>query len=221
MNYRYNGDDKDKDIYDPDGAKNKFGAGSVLKWIIYSVCIFIAASVIFRLITTGPPGELKNYIIKSESVAGAYAKSGNDLIIYKIDVRSSFALGDALFIDNVYYIEAAENLQLTLRLKTSRFPDLKGETPFRPLLTLGLDDEREVIRPSVCYPTGKPENKYRYFSYSFDGVKINYAKSILELFIFLENEENFPDEEYAAAKFMIFNINMPKSKVPAKNFDLG
>jgi len=219
MNYRYNGEQND--MGEPEDKK-KFGVGSVLKWIVYSVCIFFAATLIFRLITTKTPGELKNYLIKTESVNSAYAKQKNELTIYKIDVRSAFALGDALYIESVYYIEAAENLQITLRLNNARLPELSGGTPFRPLLSVGeAEDEPEKTEHKDVYSIGKTADRYRYFVYSFEGVKIDYAKSIVELYIFFESEENYPDTEYAAAKFMIFNINMPKSKVKTKIFDFG
>ena len=219
MNYRYNGDQNDTG--EPENKK-KFGVGSVLKWIVYSVCVFIAAAVIFRLITTKTPGELKNYIIKTESVNAAYAKQKNELTIYKIDVRSAFALGDALYIENVYYIEAAENLQITLRLNNTRLPELRGGAPFLPLLSVGeAENEPEKTEPKDSRSVGKTTDRYRYFVYCFEDVKIDYAKSIVELFIFFGDEENYPDIEYAAAKFMIFNINMPKSKVKTKIFDFG
>jgi len=206
---------------EPDDKK-KFGVGSVLKWIVYSVCIFFAATLIFRLISTKTPGELKNYIIKTESVNAAYAKQKNELAIYKIDVRNSFALGDALYIESAYYIEDAENLQITLRFNNARLPQLSGDSPFLPLLSVGMaEDEPEQTEHKDIHTTGKTTDRYRYFVYSFEGVKIDYAKSIVELFIFLEGEENYPDADYAAAKFMIFNINMPKSKVKTKIFDLG
>ena len=227
MDYRY--DEDRKKIYDPDENKKKFGAGTVLRWIIYSVCIFTIAAVAFRLVTTGPPGELKNYIIKSESVKKAREESGNGLTVYKIDVRNSFSLGDALYIESVYYIESAENLQVTLRLRNGRFEELGGESPFWPLLSVGIrETERDentgpavTAEPSDEYSVGKTSDRYRYFVYSFDGVKIDYVNSVIRLYIFIEGDAGFPDEGYSIARFTIFDINMPKSKAPAKNFGLG
>ena len=73
--------------------------------------------------------------------------------------------------------------------------------------------------PSDEAAFGKDTGRYRYFVYSFSGVEIDYANSTVELYIFLADEEYFPDEEYAVARFAIFDINMPKEKISAKNFD--
>ena len=209
--------------------------------------------MIFRIITTGTPAELKNYIVKNASVEKAYSEFKNDLAIYEIDIRIPFAIGDALFVDNIYYIEKAENLQLTLRFKTNRTDNIvhlhpefldSSEYPFKFCLKVSdtstttseaADDDSEVdltgadwnyvILETVDEHTvGKVTDKYRYFVVSFDDVKINYANTKVELYMFAnspnrDGEFDFTeDEKKVLARFTVFDVNTPKSKVQAKKF---
>jgi len=171
-------------------------------------------------------------MIKTESAEKTYAALKEDFIIYKIKVRDFFAVGDAVFISDVYYLESAKSLQLTVRIKNNDIKQILGEsvqkTPFKLFLSVftkeGQDEKGAVcgnsarIDPSDKNAFGNDESRYRYFVYSFENVEIDYANSTVELYIFPGDEENFPNEEYAMARFTIFDINMPKEKLPAKKF---
>ena len=233
-NYRYNSNqdqDEDRELIREENKK-KSKIGRILKWTVYSVCIFIFTAVIFRLITTGAPGELQNFIVKSESVQKAYSEFKDDLKIFKIDIRVPFAVGDSLFVNNVYYIEKAENLQLTLRLKNSRFQDLTGDAPFKAILTVFTAEEEDedgviygtttvIMEPSGSQSFGKIADNYRYFVYSFDEVKIDYANTRIDMYIFYADDENFPNEDSALTRYTVFDSMTPKSKMQAKKFKLG
>ena len=236
-----------------DPVKKKSMFPKILKWTIYLTCLLILVIVVYRLISTGTPKELDHYIIRSPKIEDAYKNLKNDFKIYEIEVRSAFAMGDAMFIEKVYYLESAENLQITVRCKNLKLAQLilselgtvgdqtRSNNPTSPLkmhlkhsvtADVGETDETEetleddtvqdyVILETVNAMTfGKSEDRYKYFVLSFDGVKIDYVKSTVRLYIFLADEENFPDEEAAIARFTIFDINTPKTKVQAKKFIL-
>lgn len=269
-NNRNKYDDNDREVIHDDEGNKKSGAGRIIRWIIYSVCIFLITIVIFRVISTGTPGELQNYIIKSESVEKAYSEFKDELLIYKISMRNTFAVGDAFYIDSVYYIEDAENLQLTLRFKTNRsdrfgelYPEFSdsSEFPFKLYLKVSytntninagsetdIESEEEkqeetdeetfdltganwkydVFETGDEQAFGKVTDKYRYFVVSFDGVKIDYANTKVELYLFIDGLNNPGENDdfakvagKALAQMTVFDINTPKSKVQAKKFDLG
>ena len=220
----------------------------IFKWIVYSVALVIIGIVAARLIATSTPGELKNYIISSNKIERAYnisVDAKDEFKIYQIKLRSPFGLGDNLFINNVYYLENAENLQLTLRCKNSRFENLSGSF-FKVYLkvtdTSGvfeIDVETGELNEapenaskawhSVILETvnqdifGKNSNRYMYFVYSFDDVKINYADTKVELYVFDNSSGDITefDEDKALARFTLFDVNMPKLKINAKKFKLG
>ncbi|MCL2095875.1 MAG: hypothetical protein FWH10_03110 [Oscillospiraceae bacterium] len=211
--------------------KRGITAGTVMRWIIYLICVIILGSVIFRTVSMRAPGELKNYIIGSESVANAYIELGESLGVYKISVRNPFSGGDALFADNIYYIERAENLQLTLRFKTSRLDggNLNVSTPFRAVLKVSGDDsDSEDLFGAVDIKSfGRETARYRYFVYAFDNIKIDYANTKIELYIYLESDidtDRNPDEIYGeispVGRFTLFDVNMPKSEVRVKDLNI-
>ena len=216
INYQH---ERDRgDAYAEEKPKKKFGMGAVFRWMIYSVCIFLLIVVVYRSVSMGTPGELKNYIVKTGPVASAHAKYGDDLIIYRINIRNAFGLRDVLFLDDVYYLESAETLQLTLRVKNSGLA-LVYPFEFRLKVSGAAPEDYIVLNPLAYSSFGVDTDRYSYFLASFDGVEIDYANSTVELYIFPRGEEYFPDEEYAIARFTIFDINMPKEKIPAKKFD--
>jgi len=163
-------------------------------------------------------------------------------------------MGDALFVDNIYYLESAENLQLTLRCKNSKiglmYLDHLGTvgivdsadsemSPFKFYLKVSsvntdadakIDetDENNTSPDYILLETvnessfGKDKDRYRYFVLSFDDVKIEYAKSKVELYVLkysIDGETVF-DENESVGRFTLFDINMPKTKIQAKKFKL-
>lgn len=215
---------------------------------MYSVCLLIIAVVIFRMVSTGEPGELKNYIIKSDKIEKAYKELKENFKMYQIKIRDTFAMGDALFVDNIYYLESAENMQLTLRFKNSRLEEMFGYSPdgdnaissrpsfFRYYLKVssvnpnaGDIESSNYILDYVILETvnensfGKDTDRYSYYVLSFDDVKIEYATTKVELYVVKNNivgETVFDEDDYSA-RFTLFDVNMPKTKVQAKKFDLG
>jgi hypothetical protein len=174
----------------------------------------------------GTPKELENFIIKSDPIEKAYAARKDDFVIYEIKVRDFFAIGDALFIDSVYYFESAETLQFTLRCKNSALERITNgsDDPFRLTLNVFTEEAEEgkaaeAAEPSAMQSLNKAGDRYVYFVYSFGGVKIDYAKSKAELYIFFAEEENYPDTDYSADRFTLFDINTQKEKIPAKKFN--
>ena len=215
------------------------------KWIVYAVAALIIIVVAYRLIDTGMPNDLKNYIIKSDKIEKAYANLKADFKIYKIDVRNSFSMGDALFVDNVYYLESVENFQLTLRCKNSKLEQMFEDNPaypFRYYLKVSsvnndlvsdsidstVDEETDyildyvILQPMAENTFGK-EGRYRYFVLSFDDVQIAYAKTKVELYVTRNKTDGnyeFDEDDYVG-RFTLFDINMPKSKIQAKKFWSG
>ena len=172
------------------------------KWIVYSVALMIIIIVIYRLISTSTPNELKNYLIKNDRIENAYLNLQDDFVIYKIDIRGAFSMGDAMFADSIYYLESAENFQLTLRCKNKdvmRRVKNYGESfetseIFKIYLKVSLvdvggggsgggedgDEEGDggvydlysIIEPSDVKVFGKYDDRYKYFVMSFDNVII-------------------------------------------------
>ena len=216
------------------------------KWIVYAVAVLIIIVVIYRLIDTGMPKDLKNYLVKSDKIEIAYNNLKDDFKIYKIDVRNAFSLGDALFVDNIYYLESVENFQLTLRCKNSKLELMFEDNPnypFRYYLKVSLvnndaqhpeniqnienentEEDNYILDYVILEPVGEntfgKEGRYRYFILSFDDVKIAYAKTKVELYVARNKPDGNPefDEDDYVGRFTLFDINMPKNKIQAKKF---
>lgn len=62
--------------------------------------------------------------------------------------------------------------------------------------------------------------RYEYIRISFDGVKIDYTNSKVELFILPEYMTVDYDPEKFLVRFIVFDLLTPKSKEKIKNFDL-
>ena len=212
----------------------------IFKWIVYSVSLIVILITIYRFASMGIPTELKNYILASAKTEQAYAELKDDFLMYKFDILNAFGMGDAFHADSVYYLESVQNLQLTLRCKAGRFSDLFGSLPERDLIRpfkaylkiseISGDDESESdANPDVVLESideakfgkfGKNGDSYVYFVYSFDDVAVDYTKTKLELYVFdntSETEALFDEDEYLA-RFTLFDVNMPKTKVQMKKF---
>jgi len=184
--------------------------------------------VAFRLISTGLPGELKNYIIKSGGIEKAYAASTeakSEFKIYKFELRDPFALGDALYLESALYFENAENLQFTLRCKGSGLREMGLDKPFaRFYLKVypdfsEIDPEYIILRFNAL--ESHPKGRYEYLALSFDGVKIDYAKTKVEMYLLGDGAFEEFNENETLARFTLFDVNMTKKKMAAKKFKLG
>jgi hypothetical protein len=199
----------------------------VFRWITYTISILVILITIYRCATIGMPSELKNYIIGSQKIEQAYAELKDDFAMYDVEMRNPFGAGDALFVGNVHYLESTETMQLTLRCKTSRFPQLLGSdesapAPFGAYLKISSTSEGEdadyVILDSAREAGfGKNKDNYVYFMHSFDDVAIDYANSKIELYVFKAASAAF-DEDEALARITLFDVNMKKTKVQLKDF---
>ena len=212
--------------------KKKSWMFRIFKWIVYSVSMLVIVISIYRCASTGMPAELKNYIAGNQKIEQAYAELKDDFVMYSLDIRNPFALGDAFFAENVYYLESAGNLQLTLRCKTSRLPYLFRSSeqavlarPFDAYLQISQTSESEdpgcfVFEPASEIKFGKNDDSYVYFVYSFDDVAIDYNKSKLEFYVFDSISGAFFDEDAYLARFTLFDVNMPKKKMQLKKFTI-
>lgn len=232
MDYRAN--ENDDEEYGGGNKKKKSSMFRAFKMIVYSVSIIVIVVTIYRVVSIGMPSELKNYLVGSQRIEQAHASQNDDFVMYSLGIRNAFGRGDAFFVDNVYYLESAETLQLTLRCKTSRFPVLFGSSgepvlaqPFEAYLkiseTSGGDElDYIVLETSDEVKFGKNNDRYVYFVYSFEDVAIDYANSKLELYVF-DNASAAAapfDEDRCLARFTLFDINMPKTKVQLKKFTI-
>ena len=266
MIFTQNRDDGENE-YAQSQNKNKNKIASVIfktfKWFIYAIGIFILGVVIYRFMSTATPSQLKNYIIQSDTIKNVYSDSisaKKDFLMYKFDQRDPFSLGDALFVENVYYLETAENLQLTMRSKNADVQGVFGSydiasydynipNPFKFYLkvtdTIPINETESetsntsntsstssadinsslnyvIIEPVNSSSFGETADRYKYFTVSFDGVKIDYANTKVELYVFINKTEGETvfDENNTLARFTIFDINMPKTKLNAENFKI-
>ena len=192
-------------------------------------------TIIYRIISTATPDELKNYIIKSDKIEKSYQDLKDNFKIYDINIREPFAIDDAMFADNVYYLESVGNMQLTLRCKNSSFEDLEDLSgAFKVYLKIYEIDVDSTVPIEEYVPPedyillettdektfGKNTDRYTYFVYSFDGLKIDYAKTKVELYIFKNSPGKIAEykEKDSIARITLFDVNMPKKRVPAKKF---
>jgi len=245
MDNQYNENHTDDYNEDKDKTKKKSWLRQFFKWTVYIIASLIVIITAYRLISTGMPKELKNYIIKTEKIEQAYSNLKDDFKIYKIKIRDTFSMGDALFADNIYYFENAESLQVTVRLKNSRLrelfedygednstaffvfylkvsyvnPDINSTSELEETPYILDFDILDVTNQSVL---GEPDDKYQYITMNFDDVKINYANTKVELYVFENSalDEIVFDEDEYDARFTLFDINMPKTKLNVKKFDL-
>jgi len=225
--------------YGEGAVKKRSAALKIIKWMIYLLCILILAVLIYRFVSTGLPKELKNYIIKNPEIEETYNKLKDKFKIYKMDIRNPFGWGDALFIENVYYLENAENLQFTMRCKTNRFEYFSDSInsassirAFGAYLKVseitGVDETSDaaqnyiVIEHNHSQQFGEFTDRYIYFVFNFDGVKIDFENSRVELYIFTNSFSDVApfDEDKALARFTIFDVTMSMTKMQAKKFNL-
>ena len=199
--------------------------------------VVILAVFIARLVSLNDPEEIKA-ILTDEKIESDIEKLGGDFLIYKITLRNAFSVQDAFFVNNVVYLESSRSLQMTLRCKKNRFADINevlkaGKEDYDSLLNLylrvtqksenGGDDITEIKEADKKY---RFENKnYEYIRVSFSGVNIDYVNSKAELFLYPKSADGAAvfesyNEEDIIAQFNIFDINMPKSKVNIKDFQL-
>ena len=153
----------------------------ILRWTVYLLCIIIIIIVIYRSVSIGTPKELENYIIITPAIEESYKNLKDKFTIYEIDLRNPFGWGDALFIAKLYYLENAENLQITLRCKTGRFEFLSDPfwvvSSIRPfgayakLSVISADGESEddsaqdhIIHSYASNMFGNYSDKYIYLS---------------------------------------------------------
>jgi len=200
--------------------------------------VLIICVIAYRLVSTSTPDNLKNYIVKNERIETAYTELKDDFLIYKLNIRSPFALGDTMFIDNVYYLESVGNLQFTVRCKNDVMEELISKynmqvlSPFKYYLkvsTVKVNDETAetteteeveildfvLLEDFTVNVFGENKDRYKYYTLSFDGVEIDYIKTKVEIYMFL-NTETEPveyDETKADARVTLFDINMPKDKI--------
>ena len=229
MNYQ--ADDDYDDGEDSGQKKKQPWLWRIFKWIVCALAAFIVAAVIYRSTSTNTPSELKNYLINSERIEKTYTQLKDDFKIYKIEVRNAFSNGDAFFVDSAYYLESAETLQAMLRCKTGRLRDVfdafsgnGSAAPLKVYLKLSEigDDEAGAaiyVQPANESAFGKNKDAYRYFVYSFEDIKIDDAKTKIEMYVF----ENIPeaaefDEEAYIARFTLLDVNMPKTKMKMNKF---
>ena len=216
-----------------------------VKWIIYLIILFIFIIVIVRLCASGDPKEYSPLLI-SEKTGTDIENLGDSYIIYNIDLRSPFAIGDALFVRDVVYLESSENFQLTLRCKKNRFDPilenlelteyndcngllklyLKITTRQEPTGDTGTAETTEDGTETIIVESNKnlhgvikSNSNYEYIRTDFDGVKIDYNKSKVQLYVFPANIE-YNEDEYLV-KITLFDVNMSKSKTKIKNFILS
>jgi len=212
-----------------------------LRWTVYIVCIFFIGIFAIRLFGTSHPGELKNYIIPNEKIKASYAELENDFKIHQLQIRDVFTLGDALFASNVYYLESADNLQLTIRCKNSSLNELNEryntdiEKPFGYYLKIYNDftnnqNDYIIITASNEEMFGKPSDRYSYIIVNFDGVEIDVdsADIKVELYLTLNKitepgaEDNIIlDEPDDIARFNLLDRTISLKKLRARDFDLG
>jgi len=225
---------------------NSFGIPKSVRWVICSLCMLAIVILIYRVISTGTPKEFQNYIIKNPKIDEMYKELQDNFTIYQINQNNAFALDGALFIENVYYFEEAENLQINIRFKNNSIQPLliNPESPFKAwlkVLTKYDDaewwsaDENKIVGTgwgdisSEEKIFGKSTDKYQYAVYSFDEVVIDYTNSKVELYLFINNMDGEIDinENDALARFVIFDgilrdgITTPISRVQSKNLKLG
>ena len=236
MDNQYN--ENYNDEFNRDKTQKKSWIAQCFRWIVCGVAILIVLIVIYRVISTGTPNELKNYIIKTKRIDTAYSSLKEDFKIYKIDIRDAFSMGDALFAENIYYLENAESFQVTVRLKNSRLKELfkdYGDDKFMFYLkvsTVNPDIDVSELQDGYILDYvflnaanesifGSVDDKYKYITLVFEDVKINYANTKVELYVFESNKVGEIDEKQHDVRFTLFDINMPKTKADAKKFGLG
>lgn len=220
--------------------EKKITAFKVFKWIVYVLLVIIMAIIIMRLISINDPKDSK-LILADDKIESDIKNLGSDFTMYTIDIRDSFDLEDAFFVNNVVYLESSQNLQLTLRCKKNRFADILtglksmhnvqyDKPDYAALLKLYLkvttksaDGGDDAVDIKEVYQDHNFEtDKYEYIRLSFSGVKIDYVKTKLQLYLFATDANGSAEfsEDDAIAQFTLFDINMPKAKANIKNFKL-
>ena len=215
--------------------EKKITGFKIFKWIVYILLLIILAVIIMRLISINDPKDSK-LILTDSGIESDIESLGDNYTAYKIDIRDSFDLDDAFFVNNVVYLESSQNLQLTLRCKKNRFSDILSalnedkqvKRNYAALLKVylkvmtkasdGGDDTADIkeVYQNYNFDTAN----YEYLRLSFSGVKIDYVKSKLQLYLFATDADGaaeFSEDDYIA-QFTLFDINMPKAKVNIKNF---
>ncbi|MCL2099007.1 MAG: hypothetical protein FWH24_01040 [Oscillospiraceae bacterium] len=214
----------------------------VLKYTLYLTPALIVLIVAVRLVLSGDPPESR-LIINTQSLESAYRNLGDDFIMYEINVRNPFALGDTFYTADILYLESSGDLQLSFRGKKNKLEELRShlnvsEGNYADLLSLYIraetripadaDDKigeetvlTEIFEVSARYlfETGR----YEYIRVNFSGIEIDYRRTKLELFAFGQADVyELGDWDIAdyLARLTLLDINMPREKVKIGKFEI-
>ena len=213
----------------------------VLKYALIITPAMIVLIVILRVFSSGDPPESK-LIINTHSFETAYKKLGNDFVMYKINLRNPFAVGDVFCVVDTFYLESSQDLQLSFRGKKNRFGEIRdylniASDNYAGLLKLYL---RATTRALTDIPGGIQEEtlfteifetsaqylfeteRYEYIRVNFSGIEAD-TKTKLELFVFDNLREFAPDDldnSGYIARITVLDINMPRERVKIERYKI-
>jgi len=214
----------------------------VLKYTLFITPAIVLLIIIIRLFSAGDPPESR-LILNTYAFESAYKTLGDDFIIYKINLRNPFAIGDTFYVADVLYLESSRDLQLSFRAKKNKLEevreylnissgnyaglfDLYLRVTTKVLIDIPGETREETLVTETFGITARhlfETERYEYIRVNFSGIDLDFRRTKLELFAFDKsrgyNSDN-PDNEEYFARVTIFDINMPNEKTKIGRFEI-
>jgi len=214
----------------------------VLKYTLFITPAIVLLIIIIRLVSSGDPPESR-MIMNTYNFETAYHNLGNDFVMYKINVRSPFAINDTFCVVDAFYLESSRDLQLSFRGKKNRFEELRAilnisSENYADLIKLYLrvttsvitdipgEVQEETLVTEIFEISARylfENDRYEYIRVNFSDIKVDYRRTRLELFAFDKLREYDLDDLNNAeflARITIFDIHMPKERARVERFEI-
>lgn len=159
------------DIFNEDKEKKQNIVVRIFKWIGFSIILAIVLLLFYRCVThTDHP--IVEKVLMNEAFYEAYEEYGDKLEVRKYGMQKPWIDvyerdGRLIEFNNLYYIPATRQLQISLKYNEDIVPENFDGFPFK----LSLLDEEGNEYPHFFYETAERE-RYRYIRVCFENIDI-------------------------------------------------
>ena len=191
------------DYNEIDEAPGKSPIGIFIKVVAASLCIFVIAMLLFRVVIFNTYPDSMKRLLFNDSLTEYYNSVDGDIEVYTQSLRIQYDDPDEgnFFCDNLFVIPEIDQLQVSLRYNESLFDNIKTqygvELPvddisiFSFRLWTSGESEAEADHLTGTLSVAAPDNRYmyRYIKLVFDDVRLDFDSDLptewirLEIFI--------------------------------------
>ena len=157
------------DVFNEDAEKKPHIIIRILKWTGIGIILLICALLFYRCVTSTDHPIVKKVLMNSEFLE-EYEKDAENVKVQKYGMQSawvSVAQGRLIEFNNLYYIPATKQLQVSIKYNHDIIKgDFEG-IPFK----LRLVDENGNVYDNYFYETASRE-RFRYIRVCFDDIEL-------------------------------------------------